>query len=154
VSVRATEVPAGSAPSGRLDGTRTRVFVYGFLAVLLVAALASLEYWPITGWRLYIEPRQPTHPSWELTSVDDTGREHAVSLYDLPIAYRNTDRQLGPDRDVPPAVADRLCRAWAPAFRDRDDRMVALRVYRTRIDARSGKPLRKQFIHECATATP
>jgi hypothetical protein len=152
--VRATELPdQRGAPDGTVRA-RVRIFVYGFLTVLLVAALASLEYWPITGWRLYVEPRKATHPSWELTTVDDAGREHAVSLYDLPIAYRNTDRQLGPDGEVPSAVADRLCRAWAPAFHERDARMVALRISRTRIDTRNGEALRRQLVHECGTAPP
>jgi hypothetical protein len=131
---------------------RTRVFVYGFLAVLLVAAIASLELWPITGWRLYVEPRRPTHPTWELASVDANGAEHAVSLHDLPIAFRNTDRQLGRSSDVEPARADRLCRAWAAAFAARDEHIAALRIYRTRVDARSGDPLSRRVVHECTAA--
>ena len=128
------------------------MFVYGFLAVLLVAAIGSLEYWPITGWRLYIEPRKSTHPSWELAAVDGADDEHPVSLYDLPIAYRNTDRQLGPSSDVEPEVADRLCRVWAAAFRERDTTVTSLRVYRTRIDTETGEPLRRRLVHECPAA--
>ena len=143
----ANESPAASS---RLSNTRrVRVFVYSFVALLLVAAIGSLEFWPVTGWRLYVEPRKPTHPSWELAALDAAGAEHAVSLYDLPIAYRNTDRQLGRTSDVPAARAESLCRLWAEAFRTRDEQVAGLRIYRTRIDARSGAPLTRRVIHAC-----
>jgi hypothetical protein len=128
---------------------RTRVFVYGFLALVLVCGLFALEYWPLTGWRLYHEPRKPTHPSWELALVDAAGDERTVTLYDLPVAYRNTERLLGRTAEVDPEQAARICAAWAEPFHTFDPDAEALRIYRTRIVARSGAPLSRQLVQAC-----
>ena len=127
----------------------TRVFVYALLALLLMCGVAGIERWPLTAFRLYADPRRPTHPSWELATVDEVGAERTASLYDLPIAYRNTDRQLGRSGDPEPERVDARCRVWAAAFRDRDVSVVALRVYRSRVDARTGDRLTRRLVWTC-----
>jgi hypothetical protein len=141
--VTATTRPASTTP------VATRVFVYSFLTLLLVCGVAGIERWPLTAFRLYADPRRPTHPSWELATVDDAGHEETATLYDLPVAYRNTDRQLGRTGEPEPARLDARCRAWAAAFHDRDANVVALRVYRSRIDARSGAHLTRRLVWTC-----
>lgn len=124
---------------------RIRGFVYVFLALVAVGAIGSFEYMPLTGFRLYHELRKPTHPSWELVTVDAGGSEHAASLYALPIGYRNTERQLGRSaEDLDHERAAEICRAWAGGFG------APLRVYRSRIDARSGDALSRRLVVECA----
>jgi hypothetical protein len=142
----ASDTAAGGT-AARGDGPRR--FVYGYLALLLVGAIGSVELWPLTGWRLYVEPRKSTHPSWELEAVDTSGTEHAVTLYELPIAYRNTDRQLGDAASVVAERADALCREWLEAFRTHDPAFTTLRIYRTRIATRSGDKLTRALVHEC-----
>lgn len=136
-----------------MDGTsvprRVRVFVYAFLGILVVAGIAPLEQWPLTGYRLYDDLRRPTHPTWELETVSFDDVEHEVSLYDLPIAYRNTDRHLGREGDPDFLRAAVVCRAWATAFRERDDEVKALRIYRTRVVARTGEKLSRRLVQAC-----
>ncbi|MGQ0823680.1 MAG: hypothetical protein ACT4OX_01400 [Actinomycetota bacterium] len=138
-----------SATAARSVEARVRHFVYGFLGLVLVSGLAALEYWPLTGFRLYHELRTPTHPSWELVVVDGAGTEHAASLYDLPIAYRNTERQLGRRADVDPARAAAVCAAWAAPFGERNPGAEELRIYRSRIVARSGESVSRQLVYTC-----
>jgi len=116
-----------------------------FLAAVLVSAVASVELWPFTGFRLYHELRTRTHPAWELVTLAPDGREQRASLDDLGIEYRSTDRQLGRDPDaLSPGRADEVCRAWAAGFG------APVRIYRTRVDARSGDALSRRLVHECA----
>lgn len=121
------------------------MFVYAFLAVVLASAAASVELWPLTGFRLYHEVRRPTHPTWELVKLAPDGSEVQASLYDLGIGFRDTERLLGRDPDaLDGARAHEVCRAWASGFG------APLRIYRTRVDARSGERLTRRLVHECA----
>jgi hypothetical protein len=126
--------------SGRIRG-----FVYAFLLLVAVCTIGAFEYMPLTGFRLYHELRKPTHPSWQLVTVDAAGAERPASLHTLPVAYHDTERQLGRSADdLDHARAVEICRAWADAFDD------PLRVYRARIDARTGHTLTRRLMVECA----
>ena len=44
-------------------GTATRLAIYLFLALLVVCAVRGIEWWPLTGWKLFSHVRTGTHPS-------------------------------------------------------------------------------------------
>jgi hypothetical protein len=107
----------------------TRVLVYGFLAVLVVAAMFRLEWWPVTSWRLFSGVRGNIVYGWEVRSVDADGSEHLVRFSQLPRAYSGW-YQLA--QQFPHMEADGradVCASWLHAVQTAGEDAVGVRVY-------------------------
>lgn len=108
-----------------------RVFLYGFLAVFVACGLFSIEFWPLTGWRLFHEARDGTREGWTVVAVEADGSEVTIDFARLPVAYRNTTKLIGGFDDLTSDERDELCSAWADAAEDRQHiSATTVRVYR------------------------
>lgn len=108
-----------------------RVFVYGFLTVFVACGLFSIEFWPLTGWRLFHEIRDGTREGWTVVAVEADGSEVSIDFARLPVAYRNTTKLIGGFDDLTPDERDEICAAWADAAEDRQHVSAgAVRIYR------------------------
>lgn len=136
-------------------GRARRAFVWAFLGLFTFFGLTGLEFWPLTGWKLYIEVREPERTSWQILTVDDEGREGIADFEALPVAYRKAHSlvQTFPDLDVP--ERNEVCLAWADALHEEDTSVTGVRVYeaRTRVpagpDAPREAPRSRELVHAC-----
>lgn len=135
---------------------RTRIFVLAFLAAFVVAGAARIEAWPLTGWRLFSQPRSAYQVSWEAVAVDGEGLETPLPFERLSGAYRGFLHVLKGFRRLPETGRVAACDAWASAFRRLGGRLEALRVYRIERDvsARAGRrgapPAARVLAYTCA----
>jgi hypothetical protein len=112
----------------------TRRFVAVFLAAFVVCGTFGLEAWPLTGWRLFADARQPVQVAWQAVTVDPAGRETPVPFGDLPAGYHGNVQVLKGFAGLPAGEQAAVCRAWADAVRDRGGQVEAVRGYRTVTD--------------------
>jgi hypothetical protein len=127
----------------------TRRFVAVFLAAFVVCGTFGLEAWPLTGWRLFADARQPVQVAWQAVTVDPAGRETPVPFGDLPAGYHGNVQVLKGFAALPAGEQAAVCRAWADAVRDRGGQVEAVRGYRTvtdlsrRVGERGAPPARE-----------
>jgi hypothetical protein len=127
----------------------TRRFVAVFLAAFVVCGTFGLEAWPLTGWRLFADARQPVQVAWQAVTVDPAGRETPVPFGDLPAGFHGNVQVLKGFAGLPAGEQAAVCRAWADAVRDRGGQVEAVRGYRTvtdlsrRVGERSAPPARE-----------
>jgi hypothetical protein len=120
-----------------------------FLAAFVVCGTFGLEAWPLTGWRLFADARQPVQAAWQAVTVDVAGRETPVPFGDLPAGFHGNVQVLKGFAGLPAGEQAAVCRAWADAVRDRGGQVEAVRVYRTvtdlsrRVGKRGDPPARK-----------
>jgi hypothetical protein len=126
-----------------------RRFVAAFLAAFVVCGLFGLEAWPLTGWRLFADARQPVQVAWQAVTVDRDGRETPVPFRDLPAGYQGNVQVLKGFGGLPAGEAAAVCLAWADAVRARGGQVEAVRIYRTvadvsrRVGERGAAPARE-----------
>jgi hypothetical protein len=72
-----------------------RVFVAVFLAVFIVCGLGAGELWPLTRWHLFSGLRYPVQQGWRAVVVDRSGKETALPVGQLPLAYRGAPLLVG-----------------------------------------------------------
>ncbi|HVF75512.1 MAG TPA: hypothetical protein VM938_10725 [Acidimicrobiales bacterium] len=111
---------------------RRRWFVGLFLGVLAVAAVADVNAWPMTGWRLFSTTRGPTQAGWEAVVVSSTGAEAPVPFERLPRGYRGGRHVLQEFPRLSPSARGAVCRAWVDGARAAGVDAAGVRVYRTR----------------------
>jgi hypothetical protein len=121
----------------RAPGLGTRLFVYGFLALFALCAARSIEWWPLTGWRLFSHVRTGTAYGWEVVTVDDAGAEHPLPIAALPRGYHGVLQVAGAFPRLPQATRDDICRAWASGVEALGQPVTDVRVYRTRSRVRT-----------------
>jgi hypothetical protein len=127
----------------------TRRFVAAFLAAFVVCGVFGLEAWPLTGWRLFADARQPVQVGWQAVTVDAAGRETPVPFGDLPAGFGGNVQVLKGFGGLPAAEQAAVCRAWAEAVRARGGQVEAVRIYRTvtdvsrRVGQRGAPPARE-----------
>jgi hypothetical protein len=127
----------------------TRRFVAVFLAAFVVCGTLGLEAWPLTGWRLFADARQPVQVAWQAVTVDPAGRETPVPFGDLPAGFHGNVQVLKGFAGLPAGEQAAVCRAWADAMRARGGQVEAVRVYRTvtdlsrRVGERGAPPARE-----------
>jgi hypothetical protein len=120
-----------------------------FLAAFVVCGTFGLEAWPLTGWRLFADARQPVQAAWQAVTVDVAGRETPVPFGDLPAGFHGNVQVLKGFAGLPAGEQAAVCRAWADAVRDRGGQVEAVRVYRTvtdlsrRVGERGAPPARE-----------
>lgn len=111
---------------------RRRWFVGLFLGLLTVAALADVNAWPMTGWRLFSTLRGPIQPGWEVVVVDGAGVESPLPFDRLPRGYRGALHVLQEFPSLDPGGRASVCEAWAAGARRIGLDVAAVRVHRTR----------------------
>jgi hypothetical protein len=114
-----------------------RLFLVAFVGAVAVCGVANLEAWPLTGFRLFAQERQPIARGWMATSVDARGRETPIGFERFPPPDRRFtgimatfDRRSAADRAA-------TCAAWARLVRRHGGSTAGgLRLYATRRDMR------------------
>jgi hypothetical protein len=92
-----------------------RPFVAAFLAALVICALATIEAWPLTAWRLFSHLRTDEQTAWSATAVDRLGREHDYPLGHSPDGYRGFIFLMAGFGSRSPAEQRELCDTWRDA---------------------------------------
>ena len=96
------------APAPRL----ARPFVAVFLVAIVVCAIATIEAWPLTSWRLFSHLRSDGQSAWTATAVDAVGREHDYPLGHLGEGYRGFVFLMSGFAERSPAEQLELCDTW------------------------------------------
>lgn len=94
---------------------RARIVTYGLVGLLAVCAVAQVEWWPLSAFKLFSRARTASTTSWQVALVDDAGLEHVIAFRRLPRGYRGAHRLAA---DLPGMSTTRrqaVCRAWASA---------------------------------------
>src|SRR5215211_3171972 len=135
-----------------------RRFVAAYLAVFVVCGLAGFEAWPLTGWRLFADARQPVQPGWQAVTVDRAGRATPVPFRELPAGYQGHVPVLRGFPGLPPDRRVAVCQAWAEAVRARRGEVAAVRLYQTETDVsrrvgRRGAPPHRTLRYTCRDGT-
>jgi hypothetical protein len=113
-------------------GRAIRVFVYAFIATVLVCGLASIELWPLSGFRLFSQRRSDVAHGWSIMAVSAEGEEQSISFADLPLFARNTTKLVDGFAEHDQGERDEVCRAWAEAARSELGLDAArIRIYET-----------------------
>jgi hypothetical protein len=123
-----------------------RPFVAAFLAAIVICAIATIEAWPLTGWRLFSHLRIDRQVSWSAAAVDSAGREHPYPLGALPQGYRGFVFLMRGFAARPPAEQAELCEAWREGTVEQLGFEVrAVRIYelRWRLSDREGDRARR-----------
>ena len=122
-----------------------RPFVAAFLAAFVICAVATIEAWPLTGWRLFSHVRTDRQLSWSAAAVDSEGREHAYPLGALPGGYRGFVFLMRGFAARPAGERAELCQAWregAVELLGFEARAVRIYELRWRLSAREGERAR------------
>ena len=148
-----SEEPAGEPPR------RARWVAYGLVGLLAFSVVTQVEWWPLSSFRLFSQPRTGTATSWQVVLVDDAGTEHPLPFDRLPRGFRGS-HQLAPTlRSLPASRRDAVCRAWADAAAARLGTVATeVRVYRVtgRVPTGHGTdpPTTRALSVTCAGAGP
>ena len=107
----------------------TRWFVWIFLALFFVCAVARLEAWPLTGFRLFSHLRHPVEHTSIAMTVGADGQETPLWFTDLPRAYQGFTAIMASFRSLPAGIQLATCRAWLAEARRVRGPITALRIY-------------------------
>lgn len=111
--------------------TVRRLLFGSFFVLLAVTAVADVNAWPLTGWRLFSTVRGPTLPGWEAVVVAGDGRETPVPFDRMGRGYRGSLHVLQDFPRLPDDERQAVCRTWAAGGRRVGAEVAAVRVYRT-----------------------
>jgi hypothetical protein len=114
----------------------TRGFAYGLISLVLLAGLASVEVWPLSGFKLFSATRGPTSVSWELRPVIDQREGERLSFADEGAGFGYSVLALDDFDEMSAAERDEICAAWVRPLREDGVAVDELRVYRVTKDIR------------------
>jgi hypothetical protein len=132
-----------------------RPFVTVFLIASVVCALATIEAWPLTAWRLFSHLRTDQQLSWSATAVDRHGREHAYPLGALPQGYRGFSFLMNGFVSDSAARRQELCDTWRLGttellgFEARAVRIYELRSSLSERAGDRGGPAQRTLMYTC-----
>jgi len=121
----------------------TRWFVWIFLALFFVCAVARLEAWPLTGFRLFSTLRTGNETTWIADAVGPGGAQTRVWFSDLPRSYQGFYLVMYKFRRLPTREQHAMCRAWLEEVRRLRPNVSTLRIYRvqrTALPRRGDRP--------------
>jgi hypothetical protein len=100
-------------PSDSADAPRyARPFVAVFLGTMVVCAVASVNAWPFSSWRLFSSLRTDRQLSWQAVAVDARGDERAYPIGPMAHGYRGFRPVMVGFARRTPSSRDAICRAW------------------------------------------
>ena len=105
-----------------------RAFVRTFLVLFLIFGAVEIEFWPLTGFRLYAEVRTEARTSTRVIALVAGGEEREVVFTQLPFGYHNTNRLLSDFPGLSRVERDEICDAWVQPLRDEGVEVVGVRV--------------------------
>jgi hypothetical protein len=148
-AIETTAEPDRDAPS-----LRVRAFVYIFLAVFLVCGALELEYWPLTGFRLYTVIRTEERTSTRVIALLADGGSREVVFVDLPFGYHSTNRLISDFDELTPEERDEICDAWVRPLRGDGVDVVGVRIdeYVTHLGDPDSRPERVSELYRCGTS--
>lgn len=118
--------PSGSATVPR----HARAFVALFLSALVFCAVASVNAWPFSNWRLFSSLRTDRQSSWQAVAVDSTGPEQDYPIASIAHGYRGFGRIMNGFANRPAARRDAICAAWLSGATKRlGPGITSLRLY-------------------------
>ena len=94
-----------------------RIFVGGFLALLLALAVADVEAWPLSAFRLFSHVRRDVQVSTQVTLVSGA-HERPLPFGALDASYSGWVHVVGGLDGVNDAERLAVCRAYLDAARD------------------------------------
>ena len=106
-----------------------RWLVRGFLAAFLLCAVFGLEFWPLTGFRLFSQLRHESRTMWVADTVGPRG-EAALSFAQLPRAYQGFSLIIWRFGRLSAASQRAACAAWLSEARRVRPGVMAIRIYR------------------------
>jgi hypothetical protein len=147
-AIETTVEPVRGAP--RL---RVRAFVYVFLAAFLVCGALEVEYWPLTGFRLYTEIRTEERLSTRVIALLADGGSREVVFVDLPFGYHSTNRLISDFDELSQEERDEICDAWVRPLREDGVDVVGVRIdeYVTHLGDPASRPERVSELYRCGT---
>lgn len=126
--------------------------MYGFLAVLVLCGVASIDAYPFSAFKLFSSLRTDERVSWEIVGVDADGDEETIELGELPAGYRTTTIVLRHFPSMEPAERDDVCEAWADGARAGGLEVEFVRVYeRARTLRPDAPPAQRRLRWECGS---
>jgi hypothetical protein len=143
---RATPEPAEPQPvAARRDGPHlvVKLAVVTFLVVFAAMAVAKVEAWPFTAWRLFSERRGPVSVAPRPYAVAPDGTETAINLGALPVAYRQVNRLLVKFGSYSERERRDLCDGLGHGERAAGHDVTGIRIYRvtSRSHIEDGEPV-------------
>jgi hypothetical protein len=132
-----------------------RPFVAAFILAFVICALATIEAWPLTAWRLFSHLRTDQQVTWSATAVDRQGREHSYPLGNLPRGYRGFAFLMNDFASQSPARQLELCDTWRLGtgdllgFEARAVRIYQLRSSLAERDGDRGEPPNRTLMYTC-----
>ena len=137
-------------PSDSADAPRhARLFVAVFLGTIVVCAVASVNAWPFSSWRLFSSLRTDRQLSWQAVAVDAGGAERAYAMGVMAHGYRGFRPVMVGFATRSASSRDAICRAWVGGATKRFGAdTTVVRIYRLtwkashRHGQRAGPPLR------------
>ena len=128
--------PCGSATVPRY----ARAFVALFLTALVVCAVASVNVWPFSNWKLFSSIRADKQVSWQAVAVDPGGRGQNYPIASMA-GYRGFGRIASSFSRLSLSRRNAICAAWTKGAVNRFGPGVdSLRIYRLywRVSERRG----------------
>lgn len=118
----------GGVPRG------TRIAVYLFLVAFCVAGLVGIELWPLTGWRLFSQPREAHSISWQAVTLDGSGSESPIPFGRFSRGYWGSRHVLTGFAALQPAQQAAVCTTWGRALAELGVGYETIRIYRVDVD--------------------
>jgi hypothetical protein len=95
-----------------------------FLTALVVCAVASVNAWPFSSWRLFSTLRSDRQTSWQAAAVDARGFEQNYPIASIGRIMNGFGKRSAPRRDA-------ICTGWlARATKRFGPTTAVLRLYR------------------------
>ena len=107
-----------------------RPFVVGFLATLVICAVAAVNAWPFSSWRLFSSLRTDRQTSWQAVAVDAGGRERDYPIAAMPHGYQGFRPMMNGFATRSSGGRNAVCDAWLRGATRRFGPSIALlRIY-------------------------
>ena len=113
----------------QVPGTR-RAAVYALIAAIVVCGLFEIEWWPLTGWKLFSSNRTPIAIVWKVETVDDAGEIERLDLTALGPTHVRARQLFGVWEELDHDERRAACMAWFDAARRRDPTVAGVQLTR------------------------
>jgi hypothetical protein len=118
-----------------------RGFVAAFFTLFVVCAVAGINAWPFSGWRLFSQARTEHVAVWTARGVNGAGEVGPIPFRLMPPAYASFGLLMRDFPSLPEARQVAMCSAWIEGARAAGVPVVSIRLVRLDSDLlpRSGR---------------